>query len=236
MMNTEAPAISSAAGLPADTLPADTGPSGANMQRTLRIGEIAPNFQARSTAGPINLADYRGRWLVFFSHPGDFTPVCTSEFMAFARAADRFAELKCELMALSVDSLYAHLAWVRMIRDHLGVEIHFPIVEDPTLVIGRAYGMVAETDGDACAVRTVFIIDPAGIVRATVCYPIEIGRSVDEIVRMVAALQAADRQQGLAPEGWQPGDPLLAQPEPSLAAVLSASDPVSWFMKEQKNG
>ena len=202
----------------------------------LRIGDAAPNFHARSTTGPVTLADYRGRWLVLFSHPGDFTPVCTTEFIAFAKAADRFAQMDCDLMALSVDSLYAHLAWVRAIRDHLGVEVRFPIVEDPTLVIGRAYGMVADNATDAGAVRTVFVIDPAGIIRAMVCYPVEIGRSVEEILRMVAALQAADARTGLAPEGWVPGRPLLAMPEPSLDAVLAAKDPLSWFMKEQADG
>lgn len=198
----------------------------------LRIGDSAPNFHARSTAGPLEMASFRGKWLVFFSHPADFTPVCTTEFIAFARAADRFAELDCALMALSVDSLYSHFAWVRMIRDQFDVEIHFPIVEDPTLVIGRAYGMVAEDAHDAAAVRTVFVIDPKGVIRAMSCYPVEIGRSVDEVLRMVAALQVADSGKGLPPEGWQPGDPLYKKPEPTLEQVFAAPDASSWFLKE----
>ena len=179
------------------------------------------------------MKDFAGRWLVFFSHPADFTPVCTSEFVAFAQAAQRFDSLDCALMALSIDSLYAHFAWVRAIRDHYGVEVRFPIVEDPTLVIGRAYGMVSREAGDAGAVRTVFVIDPAQVVRAIVSYPVEIGRSVDEIVRIVTALQAADAGKGLPPEGWQPGDALFAHPEPTLDSVLAAENPVRWFLKEQ---
>ncbi len=197
----------------------------------LRIGDAVPDFEARSTTGPLAMRDYRGRWLVMFSHPADFTPVCTSEFVGFARAAERFAALDCALMALSVDSLYAHLAWARAIRDHFGVEVRFPIVEDPTLVIGRAYGMVAADARDASAVRTVFVIDPRGVIRAMSCYPVEIGRSVEEVLRTVAALQAADAGPGLAPEGWRPGDPLLEQPEPTLDSVFAAADPVGWFFR-----
>ncbi len=198
----------------------------------LRIGDRVPAFTARSTQGTVAMKDFEGRWLAFFSHPADFTPVCTSEFVGFARAADRFAALGCDLMALSVDSLYAHFAWVRAIRDHYGITVGFPIIEDPTLVIGRAYGMVANEAHDAGAVRTAFIIDPDQIVRAIVTYPVEIGRSVEEILRIVAALQEADAGKGLPPEGWQPGDPLFAHPEPTLDSVLAAGDPVGWFLKE----
>lgn len=202
----------------------------------LRIGDSAPNFSARSTAGPVEMADFRGRWLVLFSHPADFTPICTSEFIAFARAAERFAERDCALMALSVDSLYAHFAWVRMIRDQFGVEVRFPIVEDPTLVIGRAYGMVADEANDASAARTVFVIDPEGVIRATSCYPVEIGRSVDEILRTLAALQAVDAEHALAPEGWAPGDPLVAAPEPTLESVFASTKPMDWFLKGNERG
>ncbi|QVM84612.1 MULTISPECIES: peroxiredoxin [Novosphingobium] len=198
----------------------------------LRIGDAVPAFTARSTQGPVAMKDFEGRWLAFFSHPADFTPVCTSEFVAFARAAERFAELDCALMALSVDSLYAHFAWLRAIRDHYEVEVTFPVVEDPTLVIGRAYGMVANDAHDAGTVRTVFIIDPAQVVRAIVTYPVEIGRSVEEVLRIVAALQVADAGKGLPPEGWEPGKPLFAHPEPTMDSVLSADNPVGWFLKE----
>ena len=200
---------------------------------TLRIGDPVPNFRARSTAGPVEMKDYAGRWLVFLSHPADFTPVCTSEFIAFAKSAEKFAAIDCDLMALSVDSLYSHFAWVRMIRDQFGVEVRFPIVEDPTLVIGQAFGMVAPGAHDAAAVRTVFVIDPHQVVRAMVSYPVEIGRSVDEILRLVTAMQAADKNKALAPEGWQPGNPLYCQPEPTLDQVFAAKDASRWFLKEQ---
>lgn len=199
----------------------------------LRIGDSAPNFRARSTAGPIQLKDFRGRWLVLFSHPGDFTPVCTSEFIAFAKAAPDFSASGCDLVALSVDSLYSHFAWVRAIRDKFGVEVRFPIVEDPTLVIGRAFGMIGQDSGDAAAVRTVFIIDPAGVIRAKSCYPVEVGRNVGEILRTVRALQTADAAHALTPEGWQPGQPLFRQPEPDLDAIFGADDAVGWFLMEQ---
>lgn len=201
---------------------------------SIRIGDSAPAFMARSTAGPVEMRDFAGRWLVFFSHPADFTPVCTSEFVAFARAADRFEALGCDLMALSIDSLYSHFAWVRAIRDRFDVEVRFPIVEDPTLVIGRAYGMVAQDAHDAGAVRTVFVIDPQQVVRAIIAYPVEVGRSVEEILRVVSALQAADEKNGLAPEGWTPGTPLFFQPEPTLEDVLNAEDATHWFLKEQQ--
>ncbi|MGD9665116.1 MAG: peroxiredoxin [Novosphingobium sp.] len=217
--------------------PSNTADSGfqATGPCPLHIGDPAPQFSARSTTGPVSLSDFRGRWLILFSHPGDFTPVCTTEFVALARAADDFAERNCALMALSVDSLYAHLAWVRLIRDHYDVEVRFPIVEDPTLVIGRAYDMVSASAHDAAAVRTTFFIDPDGIVRATTCYPVTVGRSVREMLRTLAALQESDAAGALAPEGWQPGDPLLCQPEATLDDAFSTSDALSWFLKEKPN-
>lgn len=195
----------------------------------LRLGDLAPDFQARSTAGPIRLSDFRGKWLVLFSHPADFTPVCTTEFLGLAAAAEDFDRLECQLMAISVDSLFSHFAWLRAIRDRFGVEVRFPIIEDPTLVIGRAYGMVGVESADSSAVRTTFFVDPHGRVRATTCYPASIGRSVDEMLRMVAALKAADDGKALAPEGWHPGDALLRQPEPTLDSVFASDDAVGWF-------
>lgn len=198
--------------------------------RCLRIGDKAPDFTARSTLGQVSLSDYRGRWVLLFSHPADFTPVCTSEFVALARAADRFAALDCTLLAVSVDSLYSHFAWVRAIHDHFGVEVRFPIIEDPTLILARAYGMVAEAAHDSSTVRTSFFIDPEGVIRALACYPINVGRSVDEMIRTLSALQAADAAGVLAPEGWQPGDPLLVQPEPELDAIFAQKGPTDWYL------
>lgn len=202
----------------------------------LRIGDAAPDFSARSTTGNVCLSDYRGRWLILFSHPADFTPVCTTEFVALARSADKFEKRDCALMALSIDSLFSHFAWLRMIRDRYDIEVRFPIVEDPTLVIGRAYGMVAPHDNDSATVRTTFFIDPQGVVRAMTCYPASVGRSTPEMLRTLDALQAVDDGPVLAPANWTPGEALLAQPDASLDTVFAAKEPTDWFMKETKRG
>ena len=198
----------------------------------LRIGDQAPDFTARSTTGQLRLSEFRGRWLILFSHPADFTPVCTTEFVALARHAAEFEKRKCALMALSVDSLFSHFAWLRLIRDRFGVEVRFPIVEDPTLVIGRAYGMVSAEDADSATVRTTFFIDPHGTIRAMNCYPANVGRSTPEMLRILDALQAVDAQQALAPANWQAGEPMLAPPEASLDQVYAASGETDWFLRE----
>lgn len=195
----------------------------------LRLGDAVPGFTARSTQGQFSLAELRGRWVMLFSHPADFTPVCTSEFVAIARAADRFAELDCALVALSVDSLFSHLAWIRMIHDRFDVRIDFPIIEDPSMVIARAYGMLGPDARDASAVRASYFVDPDGILRAMTCYPATIGRSVDEMLRMIAALQRVQDGDVLAPAGWTPGADLLRPPVQTVAAVLAASDAADWF-------
>lgn len=196
----------------------------------LRIGDAAPDFEARSTTGPVRLSDFRGSWLILFSHPADFTPVCTTEFVALAREADAFATRDCALMALSVDSLFSHFAWLRMIRDSFGVEVRFPILEDPTLVIGRAFGMVSAQDNDSAAVRTTFFIDPKGVIRATMCYPASLGRSVPEMLRVLDGLQAIDANHALAPANWQQGDPMLRAPTQDLDQIFAANDATSWFL------
>jgi len=196
-----------------------------------RIGDAAPLFLARSTHGDIAMERFRGQWLVFFSHPADFTPVCTSEFVALARAAPRFAAMGCALLGLSVDSLYSHVAWVRTIRDAFGVTIPFPIVEDPTMAIGRAYGMLDETAQDSSGMRASFFIDPDGIIRALTWYPLNVGRSVDEMLRIVAALQRAAVGDAMTPEGWRPGDDVLAPPEETLAQALAPETPAAWFYR-----
>jgi peroxiredoxin 2/4 len=196
----------------------------------LRIGDLAPDFTARSTAGPVRLADFRENWLILFSHPADFTPVCTTEFVALARAAEDFARRDCALMALSVDSLFSHFAWLRMIRDRTGIEVRFPIIEDPTMVIARAYGMVGTEDADSGAVRTTFFIDPTGTIRAMTCYPPNVGRSIPEMLRALDALQAAGAGQ-LAPADWQPGDALLDPVSVSLDDVFAVDKPTDWFLQ-----
>lgn len=197
----------------------------------LRIGDLAPDFSARSTTGDVRLSDYRGRWLVLVSHPADFTPVCTTEFVALARAAEEFERRDCALMALSVDSLFSHFAWLRMIRDRFGIEVRFPIIEDPTLVIARAYGMVAPQDSDSATVRATFFIDPEGVIRAMSCYPANVGRSTQEMIRTLDALQAVDEGTGLAPANWEPGESLLRHPRATLEDVFAADGQADWFLQ-----
>lgn len=211
--------------------PNSSAPPCAGPCAGLRIGDLAPDFEARSTAGPVRLSGFRGGWLVLFSHPADFTPVCTTEFVALASEAAAFAARDCALMALSVDSLFSHFAWLRMIRDRFGVEVRFPIVEDPTLVIGRAFGMVSAQDSNSATVRTTFFIDPKGVIRAMTCYPANLGRSIPEMLRILDGLQAIDVQGGLAPANWQPGEALLRPPTHDLDEVFSAEDATSWFLR-----
>lgn len=191
--------------------------------RPLRIGDPAPNFSARTTKGDVSLDQYRGRWLVFFSHPADFTPVCTSEFIALAEAAPLFEEIDCALLGLSVDSLYSHVAWMRAIRELSGVEVPFPVVEDPSMAIGHAYGMLDASATDSSAVRATYFIDPEGVIRATTWYPMNVGRSVDEMLRTVKALQRVADGKVLTPAGWQPGDDILLPPE------LPTGGAADWF-------
>jgi len=194
-------------------------------RRPPRIGDVAPDFRARSTGGDVQLSKLRGRWVVFFSHPADFTPVCSTEFAELARRQSDFDALDTSLLGLSVDSLYSHMAWIRAIRETLGADIRFPIIEDPTMAIGRAYGMVDEQSADSMTMRSSYFIDPEGVIRAITCYPHNVGRSVDEMLRLIRALQAVDGARTLAPEGWHEGQPLLQAP----ADV--AEDRKDWFCR-----
>jgi peroxiredoxin (alkyl hydroperoxide reductase subunit C) len=177
-----------------------------------RLNEPAPDFHAKTTHGPRQLADYTGRWLVLFSHPADFTPVCSTEFMAFARNHDRFLELGCDLLGLSVDSTHSHIAWVRSIKQNFGVDIRFPIIDDISMQVSSAYGMIMPGASDTSAVRATFVIDPEGTLRAMLYYPMPTGRSIDEIVRLVQALQCADANGVATPEAWQPGERVIVPP------------------------
>ena len=161
----------------------------------------------------MSLDQYRGRWLVFFSHPADFTPVCTSEFIALAKAAPLFEEIGCALLGLSVDSLYSHVAWMRAIHELSGVEVPFPVVEDPSMAVGHAYGMLDENATNSSVVRATYFIDPEGVIRATNWYPMNVGRSIEEMLRTVKALQRTADGGVLTPTGWQPGNDLLLPPE-----------------------
>ncbi|MDH0126843.1 peroxiredoxin [Brucella intermedia GD04153] len=178
-------------------------------ESVMMLNVPAPNFSCRSTQGTVKLSDYRGRWLVFFSHPADFTPVCTSEFVAFARARDAFLAEDCDLLGLSVDSLFSHIAWTGWIEERFGTLIKFPIAEDPSMTIARAYGMLGENANSSETVRATFLIDPQGIIRATWWYPMTTGRNIDEILRTVRALRTSDTTGTLTPAGWQPGDEVI---------------------------
>lgn len=198
----------------------------------LRIGDAVPRFSARSTQGPVDMADFRGRWLILFSHPADFTPVCTSEFAALAKATDKFAALDCALVGLSADSLYSHLAWIRMIHDMSGLTVGFPVIEDPTLEIARAYGMIGSNAQDAGAMRMTCFIDPEGVLRASTCYPATVGRSIPEMLRVLAALKTVQEGAGLAPADWQPGQPLLRVPDERVETAIAGKAPSDWFYSE----
>ncbi len=206
-----------------------TEPATGNPTRPLRIGDLAPDFIARSTRGQVRLSSYRGRWLVFFSHPADFTPVCTTEFVGLAARQAHFDALDCALLGLSVDSLYAHLAWVKAIEQQFGLAIEFPIIEDPSMAVGLAYGMVDGASTDAMAMRSAYFIDPDGIIRAITTYPHNVGRSADEMLRLVAALKAVADGKAFAPEGWQPGAALLAPPPDGSSPVQEGAD---WFCRK----
>lgn len=184
-----------------------------------RINEPAPAFEARTTHGVKKLSDYQGKWLVLFSHPADFTPVCTTEFMAFAKRHADFQALNCELLGLSIDSYYSHVAWVRNIKEKFGVEIPFPIIEDLSMSVAKSYGMIHPGAADTSAVRATFIIDPNGIMRAMVYYPMTNGRSIDEFVRLVSALQTSDTHKVATPEGWKPGDKVIVPPPQDVDAA-----------------
>lgn len=196
--------------------------------RPLRLGDAAPGFKARSTLGEVGLSDYRGKWLVFFSHPADFTPVCTSEFVSIAKSADAFAALNCALLGLSVDSLFAHLAWVRAIDQRFGIKIPFPILEDPSMAIGRAYDMIDAHSSDSSTMRATYFIDPQGIIRAITCYPSNVGRSVVEMLRLVTALQRTAGEDVLAPADWYAGDDLLVIPPVSQDSIFGGNAE-DWF-------
>jgi len=186
-----------------------------------RLNEPAPDFEANTTHGKKTLTDYEGRWLVLFSHPADFTPVCTTEFIAFAKAHDKFQALDCELLGLSIDSNYAHIAWVRNIQEKFGVTIPFPVIEDLSMKVANAYGMIQPGASDTSAVRATFLIDPEGILRAMVYYPMTNGRSIDEFLRLLAALRISDKNSVATPENWQPGDQVIMPPPATTEAAAA---------------
>lgn len=198
-----------------------------------RLNEPAPAFEAPTTDGMKKLEDYRGKWLVLFSHPADFTPVCTTEFIAFAKRHADFQALNTELLGLSIDSHYSHVAWIRNIKEKFGVEIPFPIIADLKMDVARAYGMIHPGAADTSAVRATFIIDPEGILRAMVYYPMTNGRSIDEFLRLIKALQTSDANGVATPENWQPGEKVIVPPpasaEEAEARMAAGYECTDWY-------
>jgi peroxiredoxin (alkyl hydroperoxide reductase subunit C) len=196
-----------------------------------RIGDKAPAFQAVTTQGDINFPnDYEGKWVIFFSHPADFTPVCTTEFMTFAHMAEDFKNLNCELVGLSVDGLYSHIAWLRTIKEKIefngmkNIEVKFPLIEDITMEVSKKYGMIQPGESNTKAVRAVFFIDPKGIIRAMIYYPLSMGRNFDEIKRAVIAMQTADKYSIATPADWRPGDDVIVPPAGSCGTAKERMD------------
>jgi len=208
------------------------------------IGESAPLFEAETTQGRIRFPDdFKGKWVIFFSHPADFTPVCTTEFMTFASMQEEFRKLNCELLGLSIDSTFSHIAWLRTIRERVefrsfrDVEVTFPVISDLTMDVARAYGMLQPSASTTQAVRAVFIIDPEGKVRAILYYPLSNGRNVQEIKRLLMAMQTSDKYGVATPADWQPGEEVIVPPPGSCGAAkerVATTDPsircIDWFL------
>jgi peroxiredoxin 2/4 len=181
-----------------------------------RINEKAPSFKAVTTQGEINFPDqYAGSWVILFSHPADFTPVCSSEFMTFASLTEKFDNVNCKLVGLSVDGLYSHIAWLRTLKEKIeykgmkNVEVQFPLIEDITMEVAKKYGMIQPGESSTKAVRAVFVIDPKGMIRTILYYPLSLGRNFDEIYRIVVGLETADAFSVALPADWQPGDDVI---------------------------
>lgn len=221
------------------TVPEEAGPAFSMP----RIGDPAPAFTAQTTQGEINFPkDYTDSWVIFFSHPADFTPVCTTELMTFATMQQEFADLNTKLVGLSVDGLYSHIAWLRTIREKItfrgmsGVEVTFPLIDDVSMRVAAKYGMIMPGEDTTKAVRAVFVIDPRGIVRAIIYYPLSLGRNFDELRRMVIALQTADALDVALPADWRPGEPVIVPPPGSCGTAKDRIDTpsddvtvVDWF-------
>lgn len=199
-----------------------------------RLNEPAPEFEAVTTHGVIRLSDYRGRWLVLFSHPADFTPVCTTEFIAFAEIYPELQKRGVDLLGLSIDSVYSHIAWVRNIKEKLGVEIPFPIIADLNKEVATLYGMIMPGESKTETTRCVFVIDPNGILRAMIYYPLTTGRNIPEILRLIDALQTTDKYGVATPANWQPGDKVIVPPPTTVEMAeereKAGYEYVDWYL------
>ncbi|SHJ53331.1 1-Cys peroxiredoxin [Tangfeifania diversioriginum] len=185
-----------------------------------RIGDMAPDFKANTTYGPIQFSEYnKGSWVILFSHPADFTPVCTTEMSGFAVRHNEFKELNTKLMGLSIDSIHSHVAWVNNVKKNTGVLFDFPIVEDISMNVSKLYGMLQPNESETAAVRAVFFIDPEGKIRLMMYYPLNVGRNMDEIIRVLKALQTSDKHGVALPLDWKPGDKVIVPPPKTVEAM-----------------
>jgi peroxiredoxin (alkyl hydroperoxide reductase subunit C) len=206
----------------------------------LELNAPVPDFEANTTQGPIKLSDWqKGRWVVLFSHPADFTPVCTTEFVEFARRSPEFEKRGVALLGNSVDSVYSHIAWMRNIEEKLGVKVPFPVVADLDQKVSRLYGMIHEPSAATAPVRCVFFIDPKRTLRAMIYYPLNVGRNFDEILRVVDALQTADANGVACPANWRPGDDVIVSAPTTLdaAAERAASkqfEVTDWYLSKRR--
>lgn len=202
------------------------------MNGNVKIGQRAPDFVVETTYGPVKLDDYKGKWLVFFSHPGDFTPVCTTEMIAFANACPYFEKINTCLLGLSIDSNASHLAWMHDIYCMTGIVLPFPIVADRNGSIARKYGMISNDISTTETVRNVFIIDDKGIVRVILVYPLNIGRFIPEILRIIQALQMSDCSKGSTPANWMPGQPVIMSPPKTYSQLQERLN----YIEQNNNG
>jgi peroxiredoxin 2/4 len=202
-----------------------------------RLNEVAPAFEAVTTHGTIRLSDFEGSWLILFSHPADFTPVCTTEFIAFAEIYPELQERGVELLGLSIDSVYSHIAWMRNIEEKTGVQIPFPIIADLNKEVASLYGMVMPGESKSETVRCVFIIDPKGVVRAMIYYPMSLGRNMQEILRVIDALQLADKHQIATPANWKPGDKVIVPAPKTIEGaqerMKSSYEVTDWYLAKK---
>jgi peroxiredoxin (alkyl hydroperoxide reductase subunit C) len=209
----------------------------ATQQSLPRLNEPAPDFKAVSTQGEISLSQYKGKWVVLFSHPADFTPVCTTEFVEFARQYDEFEKRNVQLIGLSIDSIYAHIAWVRNIEQNFGVSVKFPVIADLDTKVAQAYGMIHPGAASTATVRCVFIIDDKGVVRAMVYYPLTNGRNIDEIIRLIDALQTHEKHKVATPANWRPGDKVIVPPpltqEGAAKRVDEPYEVTEWYFSKK---
>jgi peroxiredoxin 2/4 len=203
-----------------------------------RIGDPAPPFETATTFGKLKLDDFKGSWLILFSHPADFTPVCTTEFIAFAEIYPEFQKLGVNLLGLSVDSVNSHIAWVRNIEEKAGVKIPFPVIADLSREVSLAYGMIHPSQSKTETVRCVFVIDPAQIIRAILYYPLTTGRNMPEILRIIKALQTTDEYKVATPANWKPGDLVIVPPpstqEGAAERLKQDYECVDWYLCKKK--